>query len=113
MTNFIARNLRKNQTDAEQKLWGLLRSRQLQGYKFRRQFPIEPYIVDLACFRQRLIVEADGGQHADSTTDIVRTAEIEKQGWHIIRFWNHEILENSDGVLRVILSELERHQSRS
>ncbi len=108
MPSILARTLRRAQTPAEQKLWNLLRSRQLDNYKFRRQFPIGTYIADFACFHHRLIVEADGGQHAESQSDAVRTAALEKQGWQVIRFWNHEIMENADGVLAAILSELER-----
>jgi very-short-patch-repair endonuclease len=108
MTNFIARKFRKSQTPAEQKLWDLLRSKQLAGYKFRRQFPIGTYIADFTCFRHHLIVELDGGQHANSAADITRTSELEQQGWHIVRFRNNEVMENSEGVLSAILSELER-----
>jgi very-short-patch-repair endonuclease len=108
LSTAVARKLRKQQTPAEQKLWGLLRSSQLAGYKFRRQFPIGNYIVDFACFRHHLVVEADGGQHADNAADDVRTAEIEGQGWRLVRFWNNEIMQNSDGGLLSILSELER-----
>ncbi len=107
MSNANARKLRKQQTPAEQKLWNLLRNKKLAKYKFRRQFPIGNYIADFACFQHRLIVEADGSQHAESILDKKRTAELEKQGWHVIRFWNDEIMQNSEGVLLSILSELD------
>jgi very-short-patch-repair endonuclease len=106
MSTAIARKLRKQQTPAEEKLWRLLRNKQLAGYKFRRQFPIGNYIADFVCFQHRLIVEADGGQHSNNATDASRTAELEQQGWHVIRFWNNEIMENDEGVLLTILSEL-------
>lgn len=108
MSRITAQKLRKHQTPAEQRLWNLLRDKKLAGYKFRRQFPIGNYVADFVCFQHRLIIEADGGHHADNAADIVRTADLERQGWQVIRFWNNEILRNSEGVLLTILSELER-----
>jgi very-short-patch-repair endonuclease len=107
MASRRARQLRLDQTDAERRLWGALRSRRLAGYKFRRQRPIGPFIVDLVCIAHRLIVEADGGQHADNDADARRTAWLEKRGWHVIRFWNNEILANTEGVQETILQILE------
>jgi very-short-patch-repair endonuclease len=107
MASRRARQLRLDQTDAERRLWGALRSRRLAGYKFRRQRPIGPFIVDLVCIAHRLIVEADGGQHADNDADTRRTAWLEKRGWHVIRFWNNEILANTEGVQETILQILE------
>ena len=86
-------------TDAERRLWFLIRNRQINDCKFRRQHPIGPFIADFACIERQLIVEIDGGQHADNTNDVRRTAWLESQGWHVIRFWNHEILAETDGVL--------------
>jgi primosomal protein N' (replication factor Y) len=91
--------LRTNATDAERRLWRVLRNRQLEGCKFRRQHPIGPYVADFACTRHQLVVEADGGQHAGNPDDIRRTEWLESQGWRVLRFWNNEILDNTEGVL--------------
>ena len=101
-----ARSLRLNSTDAERRLWSALRSRRLQRYKFRRQVPVGPYIVDFACTRCLLIVEADGSQHAGSEYDIRRTAWLKVRGWHVLRFWDNEILTNIEGVAEAILEVL-------
>ncbi len=93
-------------TDAERKLWGKLRNRQLLGCKFRRQQPIGSYIADFVCQEHRLVVEADGSQHADSESDAVRTALFESLGYRVIRFWNADVLLNIDGVLTVIADAL-------
>jgi len=98
-----ARLLRKNQTEVEQFLWKQLRNRQLFGHKFRRQLPIEPYIADFVCLELKLIIELDGGQHADQIDyDNQRSLYLEKRGFKIIRFWNNEVCENSEGVLEAI-----------
>jgi very-short-patch-repair endonuclease len=105
----MARNtheLRQNATDAERRLWAMLRDRRLAGYKFRRQHPIGPYIVDFANTKYHLIIEADGGQHNESTADLRRTAWLQKQGWRVIRFWNNDILANTEGVLNIVLEAL-------
>jgi len=103
----LSRNLRTNQTDAEQLLWKHLRNRLFMGTKFRRQQIIESYIVDFVCFEQRLIVEIDGGQHADQVErDARRTVYLESQGFRVVRFWNNEALNNIEGVLETIRSEL-------
>ncbi len=93
-------------TDAERRLWAALRSRRMQGYKFRRQHPVGPFILDLACFECRLAIEADGGQHESSANDLHRTARLESQGWRVIRFCNNEILTNTEGVIDTILLAL-------
>lgn len=85
-------------TEAEKRLWSILRNRQLAGLKFRRQHPIGRYVADFACFEHRLIVEADGGQHNESTADEKRTAALNMAGWKVLRFWNNDILENLEGV---------------
>jgi very-short-patch-repair endonuclease len=103
-----ARGLRKVQTDAESVLWRLLRSRQLAGYKFRRQHPVAGFVADFACIKSKLIVEADGGQHNENASDAARTATLTRQGWLVLRFWNHEILTNADGVLMRIAESLEQ-----
>jgi len=100
-----ARILRKHQTDAEKTLWHLLRAKRLAHCKWRRQFPIGRYIADFACPSMRLIVEADGGQHAGGT-DAARDAWLAEQGWRILRFWNTDILANPDGVTATILASL-------
>jgi very-short-patch-repair endonuclease len=98
-----ARQLRKNQTEVEKLLWQQLRNRQLLGHKFRRQFPIEPYIVDFVCLELKLIIELDGGQHADQQNyDQQRTLFLGKRGFKVIRFWNNEMCENNEGVLEAI-----------
>jgi len=101
-----AQRLRLEMTDAERKLWSALRNRQLDGAKFRRQQPIGPFIADFVCQEHRLIVEADGGQHADSPDDAQRTAFLESKGYRVLRFWNNDILRNLDGVAQVIAAAL-------
>jgi very-short-patch-repair endonuclease len=101
-----ARRLRRELTETERALWKLLRSRQLDGFKFRRQQPIGPFIADFACQQARLVVEADGGQHSCNGADERRTAFLNKAGYRVLRFWNPDILANPDGVLRVILDAL-------
>jgi very-short-patch-repair endonuclease len=98
-----ARSLRKNKTDVEQLVWKYLRNRQLYNYKFRRQFPIEPYIVDFACLELKLIIELDGGQHANRINyDGQRCLFLEQRGFKVIRFWNNDVTENTEGVLEAI-----------
>lgn len=111
MVNERARQLRKTMTDAEKKLWQLLRARQLEGYKFRRQRAIGPYIADFACRTHKFIVEADGGQHSESKSDARRTHWLREHGWTVLRFWNNDILANIEGVQERILEVL-RTQTR-
>ncbi len=107
-----ARTLRCQASEAECTLWKYLRSRRLNGYKFRRQVVIEPYIVDFACLETKLIVEADGGQHTDQAAyDARRTAVLEGMGYRVLRFWNHEILTELQGVLEQIRLELDKPPS--
>jgi very-short-patch-repair endonuclease len=102
-----ARHLRKNMTDAERRLWQHLRLRQLEGHKFRRQVRIGPYIADFACLKAMLVIEVDGGQHADARAyDSRRDDFMRGQGHRILRFWNNEVLGNMDGVWQVIAAEL-------
>ena len=103
MANDVARKLRRNPTEAEKRLWSILRDRQL-GCRFRRQQPIDHYIVDFVCLERRLIVEVDGGQHAADGP--ARTAYLEAQGFKLIRFWNNEVLSNLDGVAEAIRRHL-------
>jgi very-short-patch-repair endonuclease len=100
-----ARRLRRNMTDAEQALWRELRRNSL-GWRFRRQCPIPPYIVDFACIEARLIVEVDGGQHARPGDHDRRDATLHRKGWRVLRFWNNEVLENRAGVLQTISEAL-------
>ena len=102
----VARRLRRASTDAETRLWGRLRARQIEGAKFVRQFPIGPHVADFACREARLVIELDGGQHADSATDGARTELIEAHGYTVIRFWNNDVLANTDGVLEEIRQAL-------
>ncbi len=105
--NPLARTLRRNQTDTEKRLWRHLRNRGLAGHKFRRQVPIGPYIADFVCLEKNLVVEADGGQHAERTAEDTRRTEfIEAQGFKVLRFWNNDVLQDIEAVLNVILSEL-------
>jgi very-short-patch-repair endonuclease len=98
-----AKLLRRDQTDAERRLWFRLRDRRLSGLKFRRQMPIKSYVVDFCCESARLIVELDGGQHGErQIEDAKRTAELEKFGYLVLRFWNNDVMQNIDGVLEVI-----------
>lgn len=113
MPNNHARRLRQTLTDAERRLWSALRGRQLGGWKFRRQHPVGPYILDFACLEGRLAVEADGGQHADSHYDERRSLWLIDQGWRVVRFWNNDILQNTEGVLTEILRVLEEGRKAS
>jgi very-short-patch-repair endonuclease len=107
-----AKRLRRNQTDAERVLWFQLRGRRLRGLKFKRQVPIDRYIVDFCCEEARLIIEVDGGQHATRTAeDLNRSKIFEAMGYLVLRFWNNDVLQNLDGVLEEILNTLEQHQS--
>jgi very-short-patch-repair endonuclease len=103
-----ARRLRSDQTDAEAKLWRHLRSRQLAGHKFVRQEPIGPYICDFVCRERRLVIEVDGGQHADSSADKVRDAWLRSRCYQVLRFWNNDVLTNVEGVLTVIHDTISR-----
>ncbi len=91
-------------TDAELRLWRLLRDRRMCGHKFRRQVPVGPYIVDFLCVAARLIVEADGSQHAENSRDGVRDAYLLREGWRVLRFWNHEVIRNRESVMETILA---------
>jgi len=102
-----ARELRSNPTDAERVLWRHLRLRQIGGYKFRRQRPIGPYIVDFVCLEKKLVVEVDGGQHSkQKASDDRRDSWLRSEGLTILRFWDHEVLTQLDDVKQVIWDEL-------
>ncbi len=100
----IARKLRQSPTDAEARLWSRIRHKQLDGFRFRRQQPIGRYIVDFFCPEAGLIIEVDGGQHAEDTGE--RTRWPEGRGYRVIRFWNTDVLANTDGVLHKIRDAL-------
>jgi very-short-patch-repair endonuclease len=102
-----ARELRKSQTDAEKMLWNHLRLRQMGDYKFRRQQPIGKYIVDFVCLEKRLIIEVDGGQHAEQGPyDANRDSWLTSQGYRILRFWNNQIFNELDAVKETIFKVL-------
>ena len=110
------RKLRKDQTDAERKLWSILRNRQLSGVKFRRQFPIGRYILDFYSPEYNLGIEADGGQHYEDkgrSEDALRTRELTKHGVRIVRFSDSDILNNIDGVYEIIRGAIENKKSGS
>jgi very-short-patch-repair endonuclease len=107
VTTSRARSLRSDMTDVERLLWRAICSKQVNACRFRRQHPIDFYIADFACIERRLVVELDGGQHQDrSAHDEQRSAYLRSQGWHVLRFWNNEVLNNLDGVLSTIAEHL-------
>lgn len=104
----LAKRMRTDATDAERKMWQMLRAGRLQAHKFRRQQPLGDYIVDFVCFERRLIVEIDGGQHLDNVeSDALRTTWLESQGYRVKRYWNHDVLKQPDAVTEDILRALE------
>ena len=101
--------LRRGQTDAERALWTRLRNKQPEGIKFRRQQPLGPYIVDFVSFEKRLVLEIDGGQHNEEEMkqrDESRTMCLEANGYQVLRFWDNEVLTNTEGVLEKITEAL-------
>lgn len=103
----LARRLRRNQTEVEYRLWGELRNRLLNGYRFSRQVPLGPYVADFVSRKERLIVELDGSQHAECVRDAVRADFLNRHGYSILRFWNEEVLRERRAVLETILAALE------
>jgi very-short-patch-repair endonuclease len=103
-----ARALRNNPTEAETRLWRALRRRQIGDARFRRQVPIGPYVADFSCLSARLIVELDGSQHAERAPgDVRRDAWFTARGYRTLRFWNNQVFENLDGVIKTIAAALE------
>jgi len=103
----LALNLRKSMTDAERVLWYNLRDRRLGGWKFRRQHAVGPFIVDFVCLEKKLVIEVDGGQHAEMIVqDDNRTEYLSKSGYRVVRFWNNQVLQETEAVLQVILDEV-------
>jgi very-short-patch-repair endonuclease len=101
-----ARELRKRMTGAERKLWFALRDRRFARFKFRRQAPIGRFVADFICFERRLVIEVDGGQHADSLSDLRRDRWFAANGYRVLRFWNNEVLKNLDGVMTLLADTL-------
>jgi very-short-patch-repair endonuclease len=101
-----ARSLRSAPSDAEQRLWSRLRDRRLEGLKFVRQYAIGPYFADFVCRDAMLVIELDGGQHAESAHDERRTKYLNQKGYSVLRFWNNEVLGDTDGVLDALLRTL-------
>ena len=108
-----ARRLRRDQTDAESRLWQQLRDRRLQGWKFRRQVPVGRYFADFVCIEARLVVELDGSQHGETRADYdrLRTESLNAAGFRVMRFWNNDVFENLDGVMTAILAACEEEPS--
>jgi very-short-patch-repair endonuclease len=105
--NRLARELRRGSTEAERCLWLHLRAGRLEGAKFRRQHPIGRYVVDFVCLRSRLVIEVDGSQHIESAgADAERTRALEEQGYRVLRFWNNDVLLQTEGVLQRIVEAL-------
>ncbi|MBD9436873.1 endonuclease domain-containing protein [Pseudoxanthomonas sp. PXM03] len=98
-----ARELRRDMTLAERRLWSVLKDRQLDGFRFRRQHPVGPYIADFACLEAGVIIEVDGGQHMDAASDRTRDAFLHGEGFRTLRFWNNEVMANLEGVRALIL----------
>ena len=108
----FAKQLRSNQTDAENHLWRALRAHRLTGAKFKRQQPLGNYIVDFISFSTRIIIEADGGQHNESPRDAIRDTWLKAQGFTVLRFWNNEIFSNTEGVLETILNTINKQTKK-
>ena len=103
----IARNLRRNSTEAGEILWQKIRNKQLAGVKFRRQQPIGPYVVDFVSLEKMFVIELDGGQHAiEKRKDRKRDLWLNSQGFEVLRFWNNEVFENMEGVLEFVRKRL-------
>jgi very-short-patch-repair endonuclease len=103
----LARRLRRDSTSAELRLWNRLRSRALDGHKFVRQEPLGKYVVDFVCREQRLVIELDGGQHADNAHDVERDRWLHAHNYRVLRFWNNDVMSNMNGVLETIASALQ------
>jgi very-short-patch-repair endonuclease len=106
----FARKLRRDATEVELLLWQELRGRRLEGYRFRRQHPIGPYVLDFYCPTVRLCVEVDGSGHLDRREDDRRTAWLTTRGVRVIRFWDHEVSNNREQVLQAVVDAIEDRQ---
>jgi very-short-patch-repair endonuclease len=110
----LQRSLRRTMTDAEKKLWKILRGRQFDGLKFRRQHPYGDYILDFVCLEEKLAIEIDGGQHQERLTeDNIRTKTLENAGFRVLRFWNHDVLRQIEAVAAQILQAVSLKQNPS
>ncbi|RWF06757.1 MAG: endonuclease domain-containing protein, partial [Mesorhizobium sp.] len=109
----FARTMRADATKAENILWQALRNRQLEGLKFKRQVPLDGYILDFVCFEAKLILEVDGGQHSESQRDAGRDRHFAMKGFRTVRFWNDEVVRNIDGVCLTILTEIRKGSSQA
>jgi very-short-patch-repair endonuclease len=102
-----ARRLRKNMTEAEKRLWYRIRNRQLSEHQFRKQVSFGSYITDFCCLKEHLVIELDGGQHAEITEyELRRRAYLEANGYRVLRFWNNEVFDNIEGILETIVRAL-------
>jgi very-short-patch-repair endonuclease len=104
----FAKTMRREPTDAEARMWRLLRDRRLAAFKFRRQVPLENYILDFVCFEKRLVIEIDGSQHATSSTDRARDRFLIAQGFEIARYWNNDVLQQPTAVQEDVFARLTR-----
>jgi len=115
-TRSTAKRLRRDQTDAERKMWRLLRPFRDDGISFRRQAPVGPYVIDFVWLRGKLAIEVDGGQHNEAsavTRDATRTQWLESQGFQVLRFWNNDVLRNGAGCQELIALAIEKRRSLS
>jgi len=102
----FAKALRTHSTDAESLLWRHLRARRFAGFKFKRQQPLGPHVVDFVCLGSRLVIEVDGGQHMENEADATRDAWLRQHGFRVIRFWNNDVLQRTEVVLEHLLEHL-------
>ena len=110
----LAKNLRKEPTPAERKLWAYLRGDKLNGVYFRRQYAIGDFVTDFCAIKEKLVIELDGGQHLEQEDyDKERTKYLESQGYKVIRFWNSEVMNDMDGVIQAIIIALEPESQRT
>ena len=110
----LQRSLRHTMTDAERKLWSILRGRQLEGLKFRRQHPFGDYILDFVCLEEQLVIEVDGGQHLEQMAeDDNRTKALKDAGFRVLRFWNHDVLQKLEAVAELIIQTISQKQDPS
>jgi very-short-patch-repair endonuclease len=106
-----ARKLRTNMTDAERRLWYRLRAHRFNGFKFKRQVPIGSYVIDFACLNHKLVVEVDGGQHSGNSKDRLRDEYLRANRFHVLRFWNSDVLRSTDVVLEEVENALRKLES--
>jgi len=107
----LQRSLRGRPTDAERRLWQRIQGRQLAGCKFRRQHPFLDYILDFVCLESALVVEVDGGQHLENENDRERDRRLSEAGFRVLRFWNNQVLQETDAVVEAIWIALQERQN--